>query len=243
MTLKASFQSLRSTLPRYTPELVRAAARDARLAPFVDPASVLWALRPASRLSDEQRDGIVGALITEKQSSPHPLWSTMLILAFEPAIRRLRSRLKAGGSEEAEQTVIFALLEAAETVPVDGASVALNVQRAMARNAFRSLRALRNQGTRVPLDEMLDEDLPEVSWRIDQSAFVRCAVREILRASAGGPGEAETLVAGAGVVTTPERFSPEQAALPPREKKRVHSRIRQRSRRAVARLRKTLDVA
>jgi hypothetical protein len=236
--MKNTFHILRSTLPRYRSELARAAAEQPALAPYPEAGAVLAALGRGSALSHAERDGIVRALVSEKQASAHPLWPAMLILAFEPALRRLCLRVDAATrGEDVEQELVGSLLEAAATVRVSATPLVMTLHRATARKFFRRLHARTPRGVEVALDEQT----PEVPWHCEQPAFVQCAAREVLRACERLPGATAAALARAGVGPGAERGEMQPEASPA-EAKRARDRLRHRGDRVLARVRKALGV-
>jgi hypothetical protein len=53
------------------------------------------------------------ALVQEQAQAPHPLWSSLLALAFAPMLLRLRSRLRRPDDTDLDQEVLQAFLESA----------------------------------------------------------------------------------------------------------------------------------
>jgi len=105
--------------------------------------SVLEALGAPGRCPVAERDALVRALIAEQQREPRPLWATVLLVAFQPMLRRLRGRLvcSALAGQDLDQLVVAAFLETVATFPLDrqGAPTLLCVRQLTARWIFRRL--------------------------------------------------------------------------------------------------------
>jgi hypothetical protein len=241
MHMNHTFRSLRSTLPRYTTEFTRAAARHAALAPFVDAAAALGALDRASDLASEERDAIVRAFVAERQSGGHPLWPAMLLLAFEPVLRKLGKRVDARDDEDVEQLLVAALLEATDKVRTDAPAILLQVRWETSYRLFQSLRKGQRPGVEVSLEQLVE--VAEVPWHRDQPAFVRCAAREVLRACEKIPGATEVLLVRAGILSPRHMTDPLREDLPAAERARVLEGMRHRAQRRVDRVRRALRPA
>jgi hypothetical protein len=160
----------------------------------------------------------------------------LLLLAFEPAMRRLRRRLSKCALDDVDALIMASLIGAAETVRTDGHAVIMRLHRAMVRAVLKHAVA-KYPGT-------TDEELPEtqqasIPWHEDQEPFVRCAAQEVLRISASIPGATAAVLAragyvGAGVVVEGE---PSRSAKEPRA---VRNRLYAKSRRALVQLRTAL---
>ena len=238
MHMNHTFHNLRTTLPRFAPTFVAAASRQPALAPFADPPAALAALEPASSLDDRQRDAVIRALVAENQASKHPLWPAMLLLAFEPAVRRLARHLGNANDEEIDQLVVASFWEAIGGVRADTRAIVLAIRREAARKVYQSLRRARPAAAQVSLEDLVD--VAEVPWHRDQTAFVQCAAREVLRACEKVPGAAEVLLARAGIVDERPTAEPLREDLPASERSRMLCRLRHRRQRTVARVRRAL---
>jgi hypothetical protein len=128
MTLADTFAEIRKSLSHrgavraFLPSTLRHRA----LAPYDAPLGVLAVLAPSSPLTVEERDAILVALLAELNSSKDTLWRSLLLVAFEPLIVRVRARLghprvvRFGRStdEDLDQRVLLAFLEAAHSMRV-----------------------------------------------------------------------------------------------------------------------------
>lgn len=182
--MKNNLHHLQTTLRHHACELARGATRHAALAAYPDGDAVLSALRLDSALSPAEREALVRALVIETQRSRHGLWSTLLILAFQPALNGLCKRAHVERSEDIEATLTQCLLESVAATRVTTGPLVLTLYRATARRFFRQLRGGRRAGKEVPVDERV----PDVPWHREPDAFVSCAAHEVLRACEGIPG-------------------------------------------------------
>ncbi len=173
-----TLRDLRATLARHPSELARGAARHAALRRYPDAEALLAALALDSALSLPEREALVRALVIETQASRHAVWSTLLLLAFQPALHGMRKRAHVERSDDIEATLMQCLLESVATVRVTTGALVLTLYRATARRFFRQVRTARRVGKEVPVNERL----PDIPWHREPDAFVKCAAREILRA-------------------------------------------------------------
>jgi hypothetical protein len=227
-----TIRALQAVLPRYTCEYLRAAATQPALAPYASGEVALTALQLTSTLSHAQRDGIVRALVLERRASKHPLWPTLLILAFGPALRRLGRRAGGWRVEDLGQVLVQSLLEAVDGTSLRSVAFVLCVRRATARKLFQKLRARRQPRT----EPVEGERTPAVPWHREPSAFVTCAAREVLRACARVPGGVEAALSRAGV-TGDDTPDPDSMGT---ERRLASERARQRAERVLDRVRKEL---
>ena len=96
------------------------------------------------------------ALVQEQAQPPHPLWSSLLALAFAPMLLRLRSRLRRPDDADLDQEVMLAFLESAVRVPqsTEPWHVAICLRRATERRVFDHMRKV----VRAPVTEEFDDD-------------------------------------------------------------------------------------
>jgi hypothetical protein len=217
MTTNDMFQSLQSALCRHPADLAEAKA-------------VLGALGNTSPLTMVERDALVRSLAARRRSSPHPRWPTLLILAFEPALRRLRRRTRWSGAEDLDPMLVEAFLEAVDATSLRSAAFVLSVQRATARKLFQKLRARRT----AFLESELGDEATDVPWHREPSAFTRCATHEVLRACARVPGGTEAAFTQAGLIDPPTSGTTSRA------RRMARDRARQRVERTLSRVRKEL---
>jgi hypothetical protein len=177
--------SLHTTLEATRTEAVRHASRGttyeaargrwAPLAAFPEPNALLAALDLRSSLAEGDRRDLVTALATEAQRAPHPLWQSLLLVAFSPMLRRLRSRLGKPGSEELDQRVLFAFLSAVREI-TPGSHTALALRWRTEKELFAPLRKQRQAPETFPFEEGKHAiDLHEVE------AADKAAVAEVAR--------------------------------------------------------------
>ena len=119
-------------------EYERARAAHPSLAPHASLDAVLAALALSSALSFAKRDEIVLALITEHQRSGHPLWQTLLIIAYAPMLHTIARRTLGGLRADARQGALAAFLEAIAKHRIDAPPklLSLTLRYATERGAF-----------------------------------------------------------------------------------------------------------
>jgi hypothetical protein len=128
MPLIQKIAAVRSNLVRFQSLYDEARTRRPQLEALPDPEAVVSALDAASTLPAAERYAILGALVGEQAQKPHPLWGSLLLLAFAPLLLRLRTRLGHPEDEERDQRVIFAFLQAIGRVAPDTSYVAAAIQ-------------------------------------------------------------------------------------------------------------------
>jgi hypothetical protein len=126
MSLVKTFEETRKSLAwtRATKAYAEGRARQGVLAPYDSVLAVLRAAAATSSLTTEGRDALLVGVLTELRSTKHSLWLSVLVLAFEPLIVRVRSRLgpqRPGRpqSDDLDQRVFLAFLEAAHALRVE----------------------------------------------------------------------------------------------------------------------------
>jgi len=152
-----------------------AVGRHAPLAAFPKVDLLVEALDLRSSLSPEDRNAVVTALAIEAQRAPHPLWQSLLLVAFAPMLRRLRARLDKPRNEELDQRVLFAFLSALRAI-VPGPFTPLALRWATEKAVFGAVRKQRRAPKTIPFEEeTCAPDLHEIE------AVERSAVAEIAR--------------------------------------------------------------
>jgi hypothetical protein len=157
---------------------------------------VLSALASTSALSRPERDAVVSALVDERQRTNHPIWQTILLLAFEPMLVRLRTRVGRIRSDDLDQRVLVAFLGAL-TVVRPGPFLVLVLRRATERLLFPSLKVARREDEHAPFEE---ETHPPDLFAVDTSTRAAEVIR-ILEA-AGGAELREAMLATRGTDET-----------------------------------------
>jgi hypothetical protein len=152
-----SITSIRTTLTRFHAEHARGRAAHEALAPYDSPADVLVALAFSSRLSHAERDVLTLALITEHQGAGHPLWQSVLLVAYEPMLAGVWKRLF--DKRDAESRLVVAFLEAIAKVSLahPPSQLALHLRHAVERSAFGSTAEARMEPDFVPMEEARKE--------------------------------------------------------------------------------------
>jgi hypothetical protein len=194
-----------STVARLTSDLARvpfcrpyeeARARQRALLPYASPAEVLSALAPKSPLSLPARDIVASALVAERQRSADPLWQTLLVLAFEPMLVRLRTRAGRMRSDDLDQRVLVAFLGAL-TVVRAGPFLAVALKRATARLLFPPLKVERREEGHALFEE---ETHPPDLFTVDLATRAAEVIR-IIEAT-GGTELREAMLATRGTDET-----------------------------------------
>jgi hypothetical protein len=222
-------------------------ARRPALAPYVAPLAALAAVAPDSPLTIDERDAILVALLDELHLTKDPFWHSMLLLAFEPLIVRLRARLgqpkavRFGRStgEELDQRVLLTFLEIADSIRLTSHAARM-LRLALERKVFTDQRVERE----APKPAEFDDD---TYWadKFAVSTGDKAAAGEVVRIIEAEGGEAlrdmmlatranrESLRAYV-LRTYPERTDRERAAICRRltdAAVRVERKLRARARR------------
>jgi hypothetical protein len=126
-------------------------------------ASVLKALSDESENTYPAREALMRALIAEHRKSGEALWSSMLLVAFYPALRRLRSRLVSDTvpGYELDQLVVTSFLASLTELPFTDRTdrVAMRLRQRTQRQVFAFLRRERKQRyLSIELDEQPEID-------------------------------------------------------------------------------------
>jgi hypothetical protein len=236
MNLPLILSSLATTIrnPKYTAEYVRVRAFERVLEPYEAPTALADALAKAPQLTDE-RQLVVRALLRAHQGSPvkHPLWQALLLRAFEPMLKRLRGGLRAD-SDDCDQQVLLAFLEAIARINPDASAIFLTVRRATARRVFGELRAEREHEDLVQFDEESVECSPPP--HLDPQPFVHCLAHEVADMLVELPGGMEAVRAAVANDTIAEQV--EELG---ESKKVTRACLQRRSHRALKRVRGKLS--
>jgi hypothetical protein len=116
MSLFQKIADVRKGLVRYPSQYANARTEHAELGPFASPEEVAVALDASSRLSENSRYALVRAIVAEHEKGAHPLWSSLLFVAFAPLLLQMRGRLGQPEDEDRDQRVLVAFLQAIRTV-------------------------------------------------------------------------------------------------------------------------------
>src|SRR5580704_7002914 len=115
-TLSKTIEAVASNLSRHAAIYAAARPNHPALASYETIADVLAALGQSSRLSVDERDLILIAVVTEHQRTRHALWQAILINAFAPMLLFLRKRQGRPDEIDLDQAVLLAFLEAARSI-------------------------------------------------------------------------------------------------------------------------------
>jgi hypothetical protein len=118
-TFDKTLRQIDHTLDRHAAVYETGRARSVALAPYAGVREVIAALRKDPPLRYAERGAIVQALVAEHGASGHELWTSVLILSFEPMLGRRRARLHARKDEDADldAIVLLSFLEAIKAYP------------------------------------------------------------------------------------------------------------------------------
>jgi hypothetical protein len=155
-TLAPLLTSLSKSVVRHAALYRATQPRLPALAPYPEVSALAATLAPGSKFDDASRAAVIVALVQEQAQAPHPLWSSLLALAFTPMLLRLRSRLRRPKDTDLDQEVVMAFLEAAVRVPqsTEPWHVAICLRRATERRVFDHLRHV----VGAPVTEEFDDD-------------------------------------------------------------------------------------
>jgi len=106
------WSSLRVEVRRHGRAFQEAKGNEAELARFENVGAVAAALARTSGITGGARSALIATLVRAQREQPHPLWQSLLLLAFEPLLRSIRGRLGGGDADDLDQEVIVAFLEA-----------------------------------------------------------------------------------------------------------------------------------
>ncbi len=188
-------------------------------------------------------------LLTEHQRSRHPLWQTILLVAYEPMLRSISRRTRGARRDDAGQGALRAFLEAIAKVRLDPppALLSLTLRHATERGAFAES-TFHEEAPTEPLAKARSvpdpHDQQETLEREDQ---MRAVVRELL-ALFGDEGEAREvlevlLVARTGRPALLDYIDETYPRLTPAKRAAVYARLQRMRDRALAHLTKVFGGA
>jgi hypothetical protein len=235
-SLKALFAGLESELATLAPAYAARRGAHRLLRPYSTLAALVAKLDERDVEGRPQRASILCLLIHLHRSSPHRLWTSLLLRAFRPMIRRVASKLRGADAEERGSLLLSAFLESLGRVDTrrDPGRIALALRQKTRRTVFRAL-AKESAWQRVGFDLDADEvaDPATVDAPLLRGVWLRGrgmpdGARMELLGTLGDHGALWDLV---------RRTHP---SLPPKQQARCYGRLQDRRRRLVARLRKHL---
>lgn len=175
-----------------------ARARQPELAAHPDAGSVLAALVDDREETMPARDALTAALLREHHLHPRGPWRSLLVVAFEPMLGRLRCRLITNSvpREELDQTVLCSFLLAVDQLAPRNLShhVPVRLRQRTQRHVFRFLRKERQE-------QHAEVDVERLSAR---EAEPDTAAEAELRAAMGGVDLQELLRRGWEVGLSPQ---------------------------------------
>jgi hypothetical protein len=223
MSLSTTIEQLKKTLHRADRTYAEARARHPALAPYASPSAVLNAVDRGSRLSLRERDVVLLAVLDERQRSPHPLWQSLLVVAFAPMLVRLRKGLRHPGCENLDQRVLVAFVETIASFPHR-----LYIQRNLRLATGARLIAERRREHRAT-DTVLFDDETYVHDVFGADAHLKAAAAEVIRIveAAGGEELRDALIARhAGDRSLKDYIDTEHPELTRRQRERICDRLR-----------------
>ncbi|MGO8992423.1 MAG: hypothetical protein ACLQVI_03785 [Polyangiaceae bacterium] len=129
MSLSTLLDQLKKTLSNAQTERTysQARSRHRALQPYESIGALVAVTARGSSIFAIDREAILAAIVAELQLSPERLWQPLLLVAFTPMLIRIRASLGRPGSEDLDQSVLLAFLEAARS-PVCRSYVARNLR-------------------------------------------------------------------------------------------------------------------
>ena len=238
-TLTRSLAQIKTTLSRPSTLYAAARPRHRALAPYETPLSLLAAFTRATPALDVlERDALLGALVTENNRAPAPLWQSLLLAAFERMLLRIRRRLGRPRDEDLDQRVLLAFLNALRSVRASS-YVALAIRWATEGEVFAGRRAERKAPKMAPFD---DDRYVGDPFGVD--AHARAAAAEVVRI-VEEQGDGEILAVLLATRATDESLSHyvarEYADRTDEERAAAYYRLRMARARVVGEVRARLD--
>jgi len=232
MSMRATIQAFKTKLPGKSQAFAEARTRHRALAAYETPASLAVALAPASGTAPAQRERIVAALLAENHLAPVAVWQSLLVLAFEGSLLRLRAKVarrRREDADELDQHVLLAFLDSVRAVRPSRHTTLALVWGAEARTS----------GAKRPREQELDEDCPLRETRV-ASPDVQLEVKELLESIEAHHGRdvLEAIVATEiGGETLLEHVARRHPELSPSERACIYDRIQRARNEALDRLR------
>ena len=112
----AAAKAIATNVSRHAAVYAAARPNHPALAPYETIADVLAALVDRSRLTADERDPILIAVVIEHQRTRHALWQSILLKAFAPMLLHLRKRQGRADDADLDQAVLLSFLEAARSI-------------------------------------------------------------------------------------------------------------------------------
>jgi len=152
-----TIDALRPTLSKFAAAYARGRSTHPVLAPYASPDEALRGLGLSSPLDAAARDAITLALVAEHQRTQGSLWQSLLLVAYEPMLARIRGRLF--DKRDAEARLVLAFLEAVAKVSLahPPSCLALDLRRAVERSVFGTGAAADDEGVAVSLEHARNE--------------------------------------------------------------------------------------
>jgi len=175
-----TIDALKTTLAKYTIEYARGQAVHGALAPLATIDSLLAMLALTSGASHAERDALTFALITEHQRASHPLWQSVLLVAYEPMFANIKKRLH--DKRDADQRILIAFLEAVQKISLGHPPkvLALHLKHATERGVFGTQAASHEEPELLQLSAARQERSPDnPDARIEHEAAKRKIAAEL----------------------------------------------------------------
>jgi hypothetical protein len=177
--------TLATTLEHVTKEVLRsrqaarfleeARVRQPALVAFETAEALVAALDLRSPLCADERASLVGALVAESRRAPAAIWSSLILVAFAPMLRRLRARFGRRPNEDLDQEILASFLDAVRTVGA-GPHLALALRWRTEKLVYRAVRSDRRAAEMLPFDE---ETHPADVFELE--AVRKAATAEVVR--------------------------------------------------------------
>jgi hypothetical protein len=173
-TLTNAIESLASNLSRHAAAYAAARPNHPALAPYETIADVLAALVDRTRLTADERDPILIAVVLEHQRTRHALWQSLLLKAFAPMLLYLRKKQGRHDDADLDQAVLLSFLEAARSIRTES-HVARCLRIVTEAKVYEDERKARRHAG----GEVFDDEVQYPS-AYGASAHVKVAANEIL---------------------------------------------------------------
>lgn len=91
------------------------------LSPFEDAEALIAAIRDRRKAHEQERDRLTRAVIDLHREGPSRFWSSVMVVAYYPLLRRIRSKLAGGQltSDDLDQLVIIGFLTTLSTAKLE----------------------------------------------------------------------------------------------------------------------------
>jgi hypothetical protein len=134
MSFTTTLEQIKATLPSASRAYLAGRDRHAALASYATPRDLLAALGRESRLTLDERDLVLLAVLAELRATKDAVWGSVLIVAFERLLSSIRSRLGRPKDEDVDHDLLGCFLQTARDPAITSYAarcIRLGVWRAM----------------------------------------------------------------------------------------------------------------